>query len=265
MMDVIQWSKVNPSLTNIEKNLRDALKDQPTLTEFCAMILYQQIVTHPYLRQVRGPGTKNVNVLDLGPLHVAIREHIEQILANPAIIFGADLSAEMASLDGHPWHDPKAVAAVINLMDSLPHLQAITMAFFRSALTTWIRFSAEFAPGGLIDECSAAKKQLAWMPSTNDMNEGALGGYRVAMRGKPSLTLHQYNLLAMYCRNDTQAFMDTVLTDEDHAYIMREARKVDSSGLEGRRRQEIVDFRIKTAQMQKDKAIAAARKALEMR
>jgi hypothetical protein len=196
------------------------------------MILYQQIVTHPYLRQVRGPGTENVNVLDLGPLHVAIHEHIEQILANPPIIFGADLSAEMASLDGCPWHNPKAVAAVINLMDSLPHLQAITMAFCRGALTTWIHFSAEFAPGGLIDECSAAEKQLAWMPSTNDANEGALGGYHVAMRGKPSLTLHQYNSLTMYRRNNTQAFMDTVLTDEDHAYIMREARKVDSSGLE---------------------------------
>ncbi|KAJ7101997.1 hypothetical protein C8R44DRAFT_716352 [Mycena epipterygia] len=71
MMDVIHWSKTNPSLTNIEKNLRDALRDPATLTELCAMIIYQQIISHPYLRQVRGPGTENVNLLDLGPLHTA--------------------------------------------------------------------------------------------------------------------------------------------------------------------------------------------------
>ncbi|KAJ7895747.1 hypothetical protein B0H13DRAFT_1624250 [Mycena leptocephala] len=250
LMDVIQWSKINPSLTNIEKNLRDALKDEATLTELCAMILYQQIISHPYLRQVRGPGTENVNLLDLGPLHVAVRDHIQQILDNPDIIFGGDLPYETAALDGKEWKDQKAVDAVKKLMSSLPHLQAITMAFFRGALATW---------------CSATEKQLAWMPSTNDANEGALGSYRVAVRGKPSLTLHQYNSLAMYRRNDTQDFMDAVLTDEDHAFIMREARRVDASGAEALRRQEIVDFRIKTAEMHKEKALAAARKAIQIR
>ncbi|KAJ7430216.1 hypothetical protein B0H11DRAFT_1676382, partial [Mycena galericulata] len=265
MMDVIQWSKTNPSLTNIEKNLRDALCDQPTLTELCAIILYQQIISHPYLRQVRGPGTENVNLLDLGPLHAEICNHIRHLLANPDIIFGDELFFETATLDGQEWQDPKAINAVVGLMSSLPHLRPITMAFFRGSLTTWVRFSSEFAPGGVIDESTATEKQLAWMPSTNDANEGALGAYRVAIRGKPSLTLHQYNALAMYRRNDTQAFMDAVLTDEDHAYIMREARRVDASGEEARRRQEIVDFRIKTAEMRKKKAIAAARKALEIR
>jgi hypothetical protein len=69
----------------------------------------------------------------------------------------------------------------------------------------------------------------------------------------------------MYRRNDTQDFMDAVLMAEDHAYTMREARKIDSNGLERLRRQEIVDFRIKTAGMNKAKAIAAAQKALEIR
>jgi hypothetical protein len=229
------------------------------------MILYQQIISHPYLRQVRGPGTENVNLLDLGPLHVAVRDHIQQILDNPDIIFGGDLPYETAALDGKEWKDQKAVDAVKKLMSSLPHLQAITMAFFRGALATWVRFSSEFAPGGMIDQCSATEKQLAWMPSTNDANEGALGSYRVAVRGKPSLALHQYNSLAMYRRNNTQDFMDAVLTDEDHAFIMREARRVDASGAEALRRQEIVDFRIKTAEMPKEKALAAARKAIQIR
>lgn len=119
----------------------------------------------------------------------------------------------------------------------------------------WTRFSAEFAPGGLIDGCSATERQLAWMTSTNNANEGALGAYRVAMRGKASLTVHQYNAQAMFRRNDTQDFMDAVLTPDDHAYIMREARRI-----EARTRQKIVDFRVKTAVMQKEKAVAKIRR-----
>ncbi|KAF8206026.1 hypothetical protein K438DRAFT_1905210 [Mycena galopus ATCC 62051] len=250
MMDIIWWSKTNPSLTNIEKNLRHALHDPATLTELCAMVLYQQIVSHPYLRQVRGPGTENVNLLDLGPLHKAVCDHIRCILDDPDILFSNELAFETATLDGQPWHNLLAIEAAIKIMLSLPHVKAITLAFFRGSLTTWIRFSSEFAPGGLIDECSAREKQLVWMPSKNDANEGALGAYCVAVRGKPSLTLQQYNLLAI---------------DEDHTYIMREARKIDCNGLERLRRQEIIDFRLKTAEMHKAKATAAARKALETR
>ncbi|KAJ7872736.1 hypothetical protein B0H13DRAFT_2349316 [Mycena leptocephala] len=79
------------------------------------------------------------------------------------------------------------------------------------------------------------------MPSTNDANEGALGAYRVC--------------------NDTQSFMDTVLKAEDHAYIMHEARRIDASGSEAQTRQEIVDFRTRTAEMQKTKVVAKSRKA----
>jgi hypothetical protein len=260
MMVLIEWSKQNPSLTNIEKNLRDALNDIPTLTELVAMIIYKMIITHPYLRQVRGPGTESTNLLDLGPLHRAIRDHIQNILDNPDLIFGSDASYESATLDGLQWADPKAMKAVFELIPSLPHIKPITLAFFRGALTTWTRFSVEFVPGGIIDACTATEKELAWMPSTNDANEGALGAYRVAIRGKLSLTLHQYNSQAMFRRNDTQDFMDAVFTDEDHAYIMREARRIDSSREEARRREEIVDFRIKTAEMQKTKALAKSQK-----
>lgn len=32
-------------------------------------ILYAAAITHPYMRTIRAPGTENVNILDLGPLH----------------------------------------------------------------------------------------------------------------------------------------------------------------------------------------------------
>ncbi|KAJ6536941.1 hypothetical protein B0H19DRAFT_1270627 [Mycena capillaripes] len=264
ILDVIEWSKHFPSLTNIEKNLLAALRDPATLTELVAMILYRVLITHPYLRQVRGPGTENTNLLDLGPLHRAVQEHIQAILDDPDLIFGPDASYETATLDGKPWSDCPAMEAVFRLIPTLPHVKETTLAFFRGALVTFTRFSAEFAPGGLIDSCSATERQQAWMPSTNDANEGGLGAYTVAVRGKPSLTLHQYNAQAMWRRNDTQEFMDAVLTPEDHAYIMREARRIDASGEEARMRQKIVDFRVKTAAMQKEKAMAKMRKEAEL-
>ncbi|KAJ7877146.1 hypothetical protein B0H13DRAFT_1631869 [Mycena leptocephala] len=261
ILDVIHWSKHFPSLTNIEKNLLAALQDIPTLTELVAMVLYRVLITHPYMRQVRGPGTENTNLLDLGPLHQAVQDHIKSLLEDPDLIFGSDVSFETATLDGKEWSDPAAMEAVFKLIPSLPHVKEITIAFFRGALVTFTRFSAEFAPSGLIDSCSATEKQEAWMPSTNDANEGGLGAYTVAVRGKPTLTLHQYNAQAMFRRNNTQDFMNAVFTDEDHAYIMREARRIDASGEETKMRAKIVDFRIRTAAMQKEKALAKARRA----
>ncbi|KAJ7275791.1 hypothetical protein C8J57DRAFT_1589972, partial [Mycena rebaudengoi] len=83
LMDIIEYSKAHPGLTNIEKNVRDALDDIPTITELCAMVLYQQAVQQPYIRVIRGPRTEATNALDLGPLHLEVRKHIEEILENP--------------------------------------------------------------------------------------------------------------------------------------------------------------------------------------
>jgi hypothetical protein len=225
LMKVIEFSKTHPGLTNIEKNLRDALDDVSTLTELCATILYHQVITHPYMRVVRGPGAEATNALDLGPLHFDVRKHIEQVIENPDIIVSADISHVTASLDGQEWEDPAAIQAVIQLMPTLPHLKEIVVAFFRGALATWIRFSSEFAPGGLIDEASASERQLAWMSPTNDANEGSLGQLRVIMRNYPTLTLHQFNAMVMYNQNNTQDFIDALFEAPDHLYIMRLARK----------------------------------------
>lgn len=69
----------------------------------------------------------------------------------------------------------------------------------------------------------------------------------------------------MYRRNDTQSFMDAVFTSEDHLFVMREARKVDSSGLEGSRRKELVDFRVQVAAMKKQREDAKRQKIADDR
>ncbi|THU81616.1 hypothetical protein K435DRAFT_808933 [Dendrothele bispora CBS 962.96] len=248
-------NKTNPSRTNIELNLLRALEDKATITELCAMVLYTNAICYPYMRIVRGPGTEEVNVLSLGPLHAE----------NPDLLLGDTASSATTSLDGKEWEDKEAVDAVFKLAPTLLYLTEITLAFFWGALTTWIRFSAEFAPGGLIDEATADKRHLAWMPSTNDANEGRLGHYRVTLRGKPTLTLHQYNAEAMYSRNNTLAFMEALFENKDHQYIMQEARRIDASGLEAKQRTAQVEFRRRVVEMNKEKEEAKKKKAVELR
>ncbi|KAJ7249966.1 hypothetical protein C8J57DRAFT_1521561 [Mycena rebaudengoi] len=263
LMDIIEYSKAHPGLTNIEKNVRDALDDIPTITELCAMVLYQQAVQQPYIRVVRGPGTEATNALDLGPLHLEVRKHIEEILENPERITSTNISYLTAALDAQPWQDPAAIEAVVKLMPTLPHLKDVVLRFFRGSLTTWIRFSAEFAPGGLIDEASASERQLAWMPATNDANESSLVQYRVKMRGSATLTLHQFNALVMYQQNNTQDFMDALFEPPDYLYVMRLARKEDASGLERQRKAELAEFQIRFATLKKTKALAKHQKDMD--
>jgi hypothetical protein len=48
--------------------------------------------------------------------------------------------------------------------------------------------------------------------------------------------------MQMYRRNDTQAFMDAMLDDIDHVFLMREARAMDASKLEKKQREAQVEF-----------------------
>lgn len=181
-----KYQKKRPGWTNIEKNVHSGLEDPPTLTELAVMVLYSQCITEPYMKAVRGPGTESTNLLTLGPLHKHVKEHCTNIIANPELLFSPN--GELATLDSEAWSNQDAVNAVLELVPTLPHLQHLAVAFFEGALTTWIRFSAEFAPGGLIDQATAEQRELAWMPSTNDTNEGALGAYRVFIRETPRVT-----------------------------------------------------------------------------
>lgn len=65
----------------------------------------------------------------------------------------------------------------------------------------------EFTPGGLIDEATNIKKNLAWLPAINDLNEGILGSFCQFMYFNPSTTLLMFNLQTMFQHNDTQNFI----------------------------------------------------------
>jgi len=79
------------------------------------------------------------------------------------------------------------------------------------------------------------------MPPTNDVNEGALGSYRLFIRKRPNSSLHQYNAQAMFKRNGTEEFMARHFQESDQGYLRKTAQAVDASGLEKKHRKALMD------------------------
>ena len=178
LMETVRLNKTKQTLNHMESNLKVALDDIPTLTELAVLTLYAQAISHPYMKKVRGPGTEDLNMLNMGPLHEEVKQHIQMIIDDPDILLGDGVSYQK-DVFGQKWHRPDAFETVHKLSPQLPHLQPVLVAFFKGDLITFERFTSEFAPGSPIDLASATEKELAWMPPTNDVNEGALGSYRL--------------------------------------------------------------------------------------
>ena len=237
-LELVRDKKETGTFNHMEQNVYKALHDIPTLTELCVLVLYAQAISHPYMRQVRGPGQETTNILTLGPLHEKVKAHIRQIIENPDLLLAPDASYESGALDGKVWERPEAFYAVQAMLSTLPHIRGALIAFFKGALETWERFTAEFASGGDIATASAKEHEGAFMNPCNDHNEGALGSFRVGTRRAPNMALGSWNSRAMYKKNGTREFSRKFLNKNNHAFIRKMARRLDSSGLERKRRQE---------------------------
>ena len=165
----------------MEQNLWNALHCTATKTELAVLTMYGQAISIPYTKCIQRFEAEKVNMLDLGDFHQKVLNHISKIIANPHILLSPTVGFEVGTLDGDLWELPGSVAAVHSLAPGLPHLQPVLVEFFSGAANTWERFTSEFTPGGLIDEATPFGKDLAWLPPTNDINEGALGSFRVLM------------------------------------------------------------------------------------
>jgi hypothetical protein len=166
-------------------------------------------------------------MLDLGPLHQKVSTHIQTIITDPSSLLCENPSSVTVSLGGDEWQHPNIFKSIKDL--DLPYLEELLVAFFTGANETWTRFTSEFAPGGLIDGATTEERDLAWMPATNDENEGALGSFRKLIRQQPQLTMQGYNGLAMFFRNNTQLFMEEKFTmDEDYKFLHKLARETGS-------------------------------------
>ncbi len=99
---------------------------------------------------------EELNALELGPLHADIHDHCQTIIDDPELLLVSD-SDEFyvdTSFDGKPWGWPEVVKACHDLVPKLQDVKTMLIRFFERALMTWIQFSSEYAPGGLIDEAT---------------------------------------------------------------------------------------------------------------
>ena len=236
-LEIVRDLKEKRNFTNIEQNIYLGLHDNPTITELCVLILYALSVTHPYMRQVRGPNATETNLLDMGPVHDKVIAHCRAIIDNPDLLLSSEASYTTGSMDGVIWEQPDAFYAVHALASGLPHLRGAMIAFFEGALDTWLRFTSEYQPDGLIASASAAERLRAYMLPTNDDNEGGLGEKRVTTRHAPNMTLESHNARATYRKNNTSAFIRKTLTLTDWKYLRRKACEIDSSGMAKKRRE----------------------------
>ena len=255
--EFVRDAKKTPGFTNMEKNLYKALQDPPTLTELAVLALYAEAISHPYMRQIRG---HNINMLNLGPLHLRVEQHIQAIIESPDILISPNATFVVGSMDGKQWENPGAVEAILKQAPALPHLEDLLVRFFTDAGETWKRFTIEFTPGGVIDEATDLQKELAWMPATNDVNEGILGSLRQFMRLHPNITLHMFNAQAMYQRNNTQPFMNKYFDEDDYKFLMKMCRELDASGVEKKRQEKVVAYTIAKTKQRREKREKAAKK-----
>ena len=240
---IVRDRKERPRWSHMEENVVAGLHDDPTLTELAAMALYDQVITQPYLRATR----VLQNGLKLGPYHDRLKAHLQSIINDPDRLLGSDATAQSAALDGDEWQRPEAVMAVRQMAHRMPHLKHILVAFFKGALRTWETFTKEFEKGGAIDQCTEEELDQAWIFSTNDHNEGALGLLRQWLRAHPFGTQLYYNSIQKCAQNNTEAFMRAHFTDEDYKHIRGKARILDNSGLEKARRRAHVEAAIAIA------------------
>jgi hypothetical protein len=262
-LDEVKMSKDKPGFNHMEQNLWDALHDAKTKSELAVLAVYLCTVSAPYARFIRGPGTEEVNMLDLGPYHFKLKEHIKTLIDNPSLALGPEAKSATATLDGEQWHHPDAMQAVLAQASELPYLTELFVAFLTEALVTWERFTSEFDYGGLIDSATAEEKDLAWIPTTNDANEGRLGSWRLFARTNPNSTIEQYNNIATFWKNDTQLFMDFRFTPADHKHIQEVARREDASGATAKRQAEHVAYMKTKAAENREKARQKSIKAAE--
>jgi hypothetical protein len=228
-LEHLRITKQSGRLNHMEANLWKALHDPATLSELAILALYGEAVSYPYVKAIRTTtdSEEKQNMLDLGPLHKKVSTHIQAIIANPHILLCENPTNITASLGGDEWQHPN-IFKCINDLD-LPNLKELLVAFFTGADETWTRFTSEFAPNGLIDGATTEERDLAWMPATNDENEGALGSFRKLIRQQPQLTMQAYNGLTMFFRNNTQLFMEAKFTtEEDHKFLHKLARESGS-------------------------------------
>lgn len=256
-LEQIRDKKISGKWNHLEQNVYKGLQDTDTLTELCILSLYSQAISHPYMREVRGPD--HPNHLTLGPLHDRVREHIERIIADPDLLLGPEAMHVSGALDGTEWDRPDAFIAVQKLLPILPHIRGGLVAFLKGALTTWERFAVEFAPGRVIEQLTDVQRDRVYLAATNDANEGLLGACRVDLRQTTNISMPQWNARKMYKSNDTKTYL-AGLDAATLKFLRVRWREYNASGAEKKRRLDLAQAAADAAAQRKQKKADMAQK-----
>jgi hypothetical protein len=238
-MEHCRQKKSSGALNHMESNVVRGLGCSATLAELIVISLYGQIVSKPYMRLVRTATVTGKGLADLSTLHDTVQSHLKSIILDPGLVLSPSALAATATLDGLEWDNPEVIQALRRHESELPYLTDLFISFCQGALQTWVRFTDEFLTDAPFACMSPEQRELAFMPPTNDVNEGALGTWRVWTRRFPCLTLHKYNALMTNRANKTEEYMEANFTDDQYSWTRGEARRIDSSKVEeGRRTQD---------------------------
>jgi hypothetical protein len=240
----IRNSKERAGLNNLENNVLIGLNDIPTMTEACVLGLYAQAISHPYMRRVRVPETYLVNHLDLGPFHDRLLKHLRNVIADPDLLLGLQVSSTTGALDGLPWESLEFMEHVSVHQKKYPHLRRTLIGFFEGALETWERFTPEFRMDSDAMNTTDEEKLLAFRSPTNDINESQLGIKRQMARLAPNMTEHQFNARLLFGRNNVDDVTD-FLSAELRQFARGEARAIDRSKASRTQRQRLATVKIK--------------------
>lgn len=123
--------------------------------------------------------------MDLGEFHECVKHHIRKLIDSPDCALSGD--PQTGSFNGVKWEHPKLVEALLTYAKDMPYLTVIFCAFMEGSLEKWEDFTREFEAGGEIDWLDGHGRSAAWMPATNDHNEGALGSLCQILRQKPRI------------------------------------------------------------------------------
>jgi hypothetical protein len=251
MHDMSQ-AKVKEGLSNLQANVKLGFECPFTFTEDCAAALYCELVDIPYIARVRGgnPETgKPENLLDLGSYHQQKLEFCKKIADDPLSALGSGSADGEAGLpktfEGKEVEHPKIIDAVLRAAADLPHLLVMIAAFFRGAHSKLVEFVQEFEAGGDIAGLSTEERAAAFLSTTNDVNEGALGMLRVALCKSPNMGLVSYNARMLLRKNNLVGYMRT-MTAAQWKFCRKTAQTRSSGAVERLRR-------IQLAQARKDR------------
>ena len=141
------------------------MKDWATCTELAALALYGEQICTPYICHIHC--SPDLNHLTLRPFHQKLIAHLD--------VLSFDHAEGLNFLDGTQYKHSAAVIMIQESEKDMPHFCGVYKALLIGAIESQENSTEKFKTGGDTDLATDGPLDDAWMPATNDVNEGTLG------------------------------------------------------------------------------------------